>query len=52
MGQTVLYGVDSENKIHKIHEENQSMKACFPIWNYLNKKYFPNSIISMSNNPC
>lgn len=52
MGQTILYGVDSTNKIHKIHHQNNGMASCLPIWNYLDNKYFPNENISFSERPC
>lgn len=52
MGQTILYGVDSTNKIHEIHHKNNGMASCLPIWNYLDNKYFPNENISFSERPC
>lgn len=52
MGQTILYGVDSTNKIHEIHHQNNGMASCLPIWNYLDNKYFPNENISFSERPC
>ena len=43
MGRSKLYGVDKNNALTEIYENNNGMAACFPIWNYLDKKYFPNA---------
>lgn len=40
MGQTILYGVDSTNKIHEVYRKHNGMASCLPIWNYLDGKYF------------
>lgn len=52
MGKTILYGVDSTNKIHEIHHWNNGMASCLPIWNYLDGKYFPNEKSYFSERPC
>lgn len=48
MGKTILYGVDSTNTIHEIHRQDNGMASCFPIWNYLDDKYFPNERLAMA----
>jgi lipoprotein len=52
MGKTILYGVDSTNTIHELYSVPNGMGACFPIWNYLDDKYFPNEKVSFSERPC
>lgn len=52
MGRSTLYGVDKNNALTEIDKINNGMAACFPIWNYLDKKYFPNAPFSFSEKPC
>lgn len=52
MGKTILYGVNENNELSKIHSNNNGMASCFPVWNYLNDKYFSDKVIPPFEMPC
>lgn len=52
MGRTTLYGVNENNELTEIYELNNGMAACIPIWNYLDKKYFPKRKQNFTSFPC
>lgn len=40
MSYSTLYGVNSKNKLIELKTYQNSHLACFPAWNYFEKKYF------------
>lgn len=51
MSHSTLYGVNDKKEIHEIQTYKIGMLACTPVWDYLEKKYF-NDTLSFSSPQC
>lgn len=51
MSHSTLYGVNNKKEIQEIQTYQNGMLACTPVWDYLEKKYF-NDTLSFSSPQC
>lgn len=51
MSYSTLYGINSKNELIELKTYKNSHLACFPAWNYFEKKYF-NSLTSLTKPKC
>lgn len=51
MSHSTLYGVNNKTEIQEIQTYQNGMLACTPVWDYLEKKYF-NDTLSFSSPQC